>query len=71
MIGFGRVEGRRPGERVLGSIMWVVRLHGDLIASIEVFQAAGGPSLSEAQLNRLQDGIPSAVVAAAAPGRGR
>ena len=26
VIGFGRVEGRRPGERVLGSIMWMVRL---------------------------------------------
>jgi hypothetical protein len=40
VIGFGRVEGLRPGERVLGSIMWVVRLRGDLISSIEVFQAA-------------------------------
>ena len=67
VIGFGRVEGRRPGERVLGSIMWVVRLRGDLIASIEVFQAAGGPSLSEAQLERLQGGAPSPVVAAPAP----
>jgi PAS domain S-box-containing protein len=71
VIGFGRVEGRRPGERVLGSIMWVVRLRGDLIASIEVFQAAGGPSLSEAQLGRLQDGIPSPLVPAVAPARGR
>ncbi len=53
VIGFGRVEGRRPGERVLGSIMWVVRLRDDLVASIEVFQAAGGPALSEAQLERL------------------
>jgi PAS domain S-box-containing protein len=56
VIGFGRVEGRRPGERVLGSIMWVVRLRGDVISSIEVFQAAGGPSLSESQIERLQDG---------------
>ena len=64
VIGFGRVEGRRPGERVLGSIMWVVRLRGDLIASIEVFQAAGGPSLSESQLERLQGGAPE-------PSRGR
>ncbi len=67
VIGFGRVEGRRPGERVLGSIMWVVRLRGDLIASIEVFQAAGGPSLSEAQLERLQGGALNPVVAAPAP----
>ena len=58
VIGFGRVEGRRPGERVLGSIMWVVRLRGDLISSIEVFQAAGGPSLSESQIERLQDSAP-------------
>ena len=58
MIGFGRVEGRRPGERVLGSIMWVVRLRGDLIASIEVFQAAGGPSLSSSQIERLRQGSP-------------
>jgi PAS domain S-box-containing protein len=61
VIGFGRVEGRRPGERVLGSIMWVVRLYGDLISSIEVFQAAGGPSLSESQIERLQDGAPLPV----------
>jgi PAS domain S-box-containing protein len=59
VIGFGRVEGRRPGERVLGSIMWVVQLRGDLIASIEVFQAAGGPSLSTSQIERLQEGSPS------------
>jgi PAS domain S-box-containing protein len=58
VIGFGRVEGRRPGERVLGSIMWVVRLRGDLISSIEVFQASGGPSLSESQIERLEDGAP-------------
>jgi ketosteroid isomerase-like protein len=58
VIGFGRVEGRRPGERVLGSIMWVVRLRGDLISSIEVFQAAGGPSLSESQIERLKDSAP-------------
>jgi PAS domain S-box-containing protein len=69
VIGFGRVEGRRPGERVLGSIMWVVRLRDDLIASIEVFQAAGGPSLSAAQLERLADGAPNPVVRDAAPAR--
>ncbi len=61
VIGFGRVEGRRPGERLLGSIMWVVRLRGDLITSIEVFQAAGGPSLSSSQIARLQEGTPSAT----------
>jgi PAS domain S-box-containing protein len=59
VIGFGRVEGRRPGERVLGSIMWVVKLRGDLVSSIEVFQAAGGPSLSPSQIDRLVDGVPS------------
>jgi PAS domain S-box-containing protein len=58
VIGFGRVEGRRPGERVLGSIMWMVRLRGELISSIEVFQAAGGPSLSQSQIERLQKGSP-------------
>jgi PAS domain S-box-containing protein len=58
VIGFGRVEGRRPGERVLDSIMWVVRLRGDLISSIEVFQPAGGPSLSVSQIERLQQGSP-------------
>jgi PAS domain S-box-containing protein len=62
VIGFGRVEGRRPGERILGSIMWVVRLRGDLISSIEVFQAAGGPSLSSSQIERLQEGSPSPAV---------
>ena len=61
VIGFGRVEGRRPGERVLGSIMWVVRLRGDLVASIEVFQAAGGPSLSSSQIERLREGSPSSA----------
>ncbi len=61
VIGFGRVEGRRPGERVLGSIMWVARLRGNLISSIEVFQAAGGPSLSESQIERLEEGAPLPV----------
>jgi PAS domain S-box-containing protein len=61
VIGFGSVEGRRPGERVLGSVMLVVRLRGELISSIEVFQAAGGPSLSPSQIERLQDGVPLAV----------
>ena len=67
MIGFGRVEGRRPGERVLGSIMWVVGLRDDRIASIEVFQAAGGPSLSSSQIERLQEGTPCPGVRRDAP----
>lgn len=67
VIGFGRVEGRRPGERVLGSIMWMVRLRGDLISSIEVFQAAGGPTLSSSQIERLQEGSPCPGVRADAP----
>jgi len=58
VIGFGRVEARRPGERLLSSIMWVVRLHGELISSIEVFQASTGPSLSSSQIERLQEGVP-------------
>jgi PAS domain S-box-containing protein len=71
VIGFGRVEGRRPGERVLGSIMWVVRLRGDLIASIEVFQATGGPSLSSSQIERLQEGSPRPAVHAYSAARAR
>ena len=59
VIGFGRVEGRRPGERVLGSITWVVRLRGDLISSIEVFQAADGPSLSHIAARATAGGAPS------------
>ncbi|MGH2896356.1 MAG: EAL domain-containing protein, partial [Solirubrobacteraceae bacterium] len=69
VIGFGRVEGRRPGERVLSSIMWLVRLRGDLIASIEVFQAAGGPSLSASQIERLQDGLPCPAARGGSPAR--
>jgi hypothetical protein len=38
--------------------MWMVRLRGELISSIEVFQAAGGPSLSQSQIERLQKGSP-------------
>lgn len=63
VIGFGRVEGRRPGERVLQSITWVVRVRGDRISSIEVFQAAEGSSLSPSQRERLQDGAASTVAA--------
>jgi PAS domain S-box-containing protein len=55
VIGFGRAEGRRPGERVLASVLWVVRLTDSLISSIEVFQAVGGPSLSPTQLQHLRD----------------
>ena len=69
VIGFGRVEGRRPGERVLGSIMWVVRLRGELISSIEVFQAAGGPSLSSSQIERLEEGSPCPGVRGGSPAR--
>jgi PAS domain S-box-containing protein len=69
VIGFGRVEGRRPGERVLGGIMWVVRLRGDLISSIEVFQAAGAPSLSSSQIERLQQGSPCPGVGGDSPAR--
>jgi PAS domain S-box-containing protein len=71
VIGFGRVEGRRPGERILGSIMWVVALRGDLISSIEVFQAAGGPSLSASQIDRLVDSAPSFASRPGSPVRAR
>jgi PAS domain S-box-containing protein len=54
VIGFGRADGRRGAERVVASILWVVRVHEDQIASIEVFQAVdGGASLSPSQLDRL------------------
>ncbi len=69
VIGFGRVEGRLPGERVLGSIMWVVRLRADLISSIEVFQASSGPSLSTSQIERLQGGAPCPGLREASPAR--
>lgn len=69
VIGFGRVEGRRPGERVLSSVMWVVRLAGDLISSIEAFQAAGGPPLTASQIERLQDGSPRPAVDGRSPAR--
>ncbi|HTU97756.1 MAG TPA: EAL domain-containing protein [Solirubrobacteraceae bacterium] len=69
VIGFGRVQGRTTGERFLGSIMWMVRVRGDLISSIEVFQAAGGPSLSDSQIERLQDGTARPAVTGEAPAR--
>ena len=56
VIGFGRVEGRRPGARVLESIMWVVRVRDAQVGAIEVFQAATDAVLSSSQLQRLQDG---------------
>ena len=56
VIGFGRVEGRRPGERLLDSIMWVVQMRGERMASIEVFQAAADTPLSPSQRERLQVG---------------
>jgi hypothetical protein len=56
VIGFGRVEGRRPGERLLDSIMWVVQMRGERMASIEVFQAAADTLLSPSQRERLQVG---------------
>ncbi len=60
VIGFGRVEGRRPAERMLASIMWVVRLRDGQIASIEVFQAGGEAGLSASQRQRLQNGMATA-----------
>jgi len=54
VIGFGRAEGQRAGGRILASIVWVVRLVEGQIASIEVFQAVGGPQMSPAQLERLE-----------------
>jgi PAS domain S-box-containing protein len=41
VIGFGRAAGRLGDEHVVVSIMWIVRLADDQIASLEVFQAAG------------------------------
>ena len=51
------VEGRRPGERMLASVMWVVRLRDGQIASIEVFQAAAEAELSASQRQRLETGM--------------
>jgi ketosteroid isomerase-like protein len=61
VIGFGRVEARRPGERMLASVMWVVRLRDGQIASIEVFEAAGEAALSASQRRRLQNGMATAA----------
>jgi PAS domain S-box-containing protein len=57
VICFGRVEGRRPGQRVLASVLWVVGLRDGLISSIEVFQAVSGPSLTPSQMERLRDTV--------------
>lgn len=54
VIGFGRADARRGGDRFLASIVWIVRLQEGQIASIDVFQAVGGPSLSPSQLQRLE-----------------
>lgn len=54
VIGFGRADGRRAGGRILASIVWIVRLVEGQIASIEVFQAVGGPQMSPSQLERLE-----------------
>ena len=59
VIGFGRVDGRRPGGRMLASLLWIVRLEGDLIASMEVFHAAGEDALGPEQLRRLDAGAAS------------
>jgi PAS domain S-box-containing protein len=53
VIGFGRVDGRRPGGRILASLLWIVRLERDQIASMEVFHAAGEDALGPEQLRRL------------------
>jgi ketosteroid isomerase-like protein len=60
VIGFGRVEGQRPGQRMLASLMWVVRLRDGKIGSIEVFQAAGEIALSASQRRRLETGTAAA-----------
>lgn len=60
VIGFGRAEACRNGDRLISSIMWVVRMRGDLIAAIEVFQAAAGSAaLSPLQEERLSLGVPA------------
>jgi hypothetical protein len=61
VIGFGRADGRRGAEQVVASILWVVRVQEDQVASIEVFQAIdGGASLSPSQLERLTRPAPAA-----------
>jgi ketosteroid isomerase-like protein len=42
VIAFGRVDGRRGAQRVIDSVLWVVRLRDGQVASIEVFQDPGG-----------------------------
>jgi PAS domain S-box-containing protein len=62
VIAFGRAEGRRGASRVLASVLWVARLQRGQISSIEVFQAASGPSLSQRQMDRLRDSVVAASV---------
>jgi PAS domain S-box-containing protein len=60
VIGFGRADGRRGAEQIVASVLWVVRVQEDLVASIEVFQAVdGGASLSPSQLERLTRPAPA------------
>jgi PAS domain S-box-containing protein len=59
VIGFGRADARRGTERIIASILWVVRVQEGQVASIEVFQAVdGSPPLSPAQLERLTNARP-------------
>jgi PAS domain S-box-containing protein len=58
VIGFGRAEGRRDEDRILASLVWVIRLRGGLVASIEVFQAAAESAMTPSQLERLQQSAP-------------
>jgi PAS domain S-box-containing protein len=39
VIGFGRTEGTHDGKTIVASVLWVLRVEEDQIASIEVFQA--------------------------------
>ena len=54
VFAFGRAEGRSDETHVIAGILWIVRFDGDLIASVDVFQAVDGtPALSAPQLARL------------------
>jgi ketosteroid isomerase-like protein len=61
VIGFGRADGRRPGNRMVASLMWIVRLEEGQIASMEVFQAAGEDALSPDQMARLSQALESGL----------
>lgn len=43
VIGFGRIEGRRAGDVMVASVLWIFRVVESRIASIQVFQAAEHP----------------------------